>query len=1079
MSNYVGLHRHTSASFLDGFGRPKQIAERLVELGQSAGACTDHGSIWAHAEFNKELRKRDIKPIFGAELYHSRNMHEWAAGKDGSDQRKVRRRRSEISHQTVLAKTQKGYRNLLQLVTASWAEGYYLAPTIDWDALVRHQEGLVVLSGCVIGQLSKWINAGKPELAHQWADWLRNRIENYYIEIIPCTSLKISQTACLALWQIAKELHIPTVITDDAHFPCASDYPAQDAMLCVQTGSNINDPDRLKLGDIYYHCSFDDIMARARQVLVGVPEAELVAAAERSVQIAETCNVELPVAKGPKFSVSKDETALTVLWDWVQEGKAYRRSLELLPEEGTPEWKVYQDREAYELDIIHHHDFANYFLIVADLARWANGNDYWCIARGSAGGSLICWYLGITQIDPITWDLPVERFIDYSRADMPDIDLDFDTRHRQKAFDYLTEKYGKDRCAHIAALSTYRARQAVRDIGKVYKVPSKILDALIALIPEKGNADEGLKATGFLEELFANHEEIKAILAEYPALKLAARLEGQLRQSTVHAAGFVVDSNPLTETVAIVGKPGGTPVISVDKDFAALQGLLKIDVLSVDMLSIIAETLEMIGKDRDWLYRIRLDDEKTYALLATGANMGIFQLQGSAAGKLLPQVAPQNFNEFAAIFALARPGPLKSGGAQEFIDRKHGRVAPPNYDPRIWDIVKESYGTIIYQEQVMRITHQIGGMEWKDVHAIRKLISKSVGKNAMLPYKEKLIGGAKQKEVPIAQVEHIWAQCEAAGNYIFNAAHAKQYAQVGYWSAYLKTHYPAEYTCVYARYEQDDVRRNRMFQEFRVRGGKFTLLDPNRSEVTFSVLDGNTICGGFANIKGMGEQVAKTLVACQPYKDWGAFFSALPPNVRLPFSHTGIDTPSGLNTDVVLTLAPWFIEVRLSDEEKTKAINFGCRPMAQLPEIVSERLEFSHVRLMGRVTDIVYTDLVADAKKYGKEPPKKGTPTIRASVFLADETGTCELTFSAWKWEKLTRDAMKNLLAGDGEGLGNTWIVDAAISDDRTRLFGDNAICVRVKPITDMPLPAGLKPRARATEEELRQLSAQLRLPEV
>lgn len=1073
MIEYIGLHRHSTYSFLDGMGTPAQIAARLQELKQPAGAITDHGTVFGHADFAQAMDKAGLKAIYGCEFYHAEPMIHVPDGKG-----KATRGANSNAHLTILAKNERGYRNLLALSTASYLDGFYGKPRIDWHRVIRHQEGLVVLSGCVLGQLSKWIINGEDDKAYTSLQILRDHIEHFYVEIIPCPGLDISDTACKVLWQFAEQLKIPRVITDDAHFPRPEDHAAQDAMLCIGLAKTVAERDAIekekgkgiKLADYHYHCSGAEILDRAQLVLGHVPEADLRVAIQESVKIAALCDVELPRGKGPIYPVPSGWTDWNLLHNWINEGKNRSRKLGLLPEPFSEEWNVYEDRLTYELEILRHHGFQNYFLLVADIVRWAQKENIFVLARGSAGGSLICWYLGITQLDPIRFGLPVERFIDKSRPDMPDIDLDFDSRHRTRVFAYLTEKYGAAHCAHIAALSTYRAKQSVRDIGRCFSIPGEVVEKVIELVPESLDADEGIKSRGILERVFAENAQIQPLLKRHPRLRLAAKLEGQIRHQTIHAAGFVIDARPLTEVVGIVQTPKTVPVVSVDMNFAQALGLIKVDSLSVDMLAVLAECLELLGKPHNWLATLPLDDDPTYDMLGKGYNTGVFQLQGSSAGRVLQQLEVRSFEEFVAVCGLCRPGPLQSGGTALYVERKHGRAPMPDYHPLIMQHLASKFGIILYQEQVMMLMRDVGGFDWATVHKIRKLISKSGGAQAMEVYRPDFMAHAGSVGVPLEQAEEVFAMCAKSGNYLFNAAHNYEYGMIGYFTAYLKCHHPAQFAACYVKYETDDTRRQRMLQEFRSQGGKFILLDPNRSGEGFRVLDEQTILGGFSDIRGIGPELARDLVARQPYRSWTDFFRSLPPGLREQLQACGVESGQ-LDLDVVLQIASWFIDIRFNEFEFSQFRRFGCRPMRDLPEIMAPESPHAKVRLMGRLIAIELSDAAQAAKKYGRKAPAKGQPTIRAEVTMADPTGICTITFSPRIWRQL---AEGKKLMHDTDGVGDTWIVECSIANDRQRLFADNAIQIRRKAIIDpQPLP-GVKRTRRITIEEMQDEADQL-----
>jgi len=1042
--DFVDLHTHSTYSFLDGMGTPEQIAARVHELGQLGAGLTDHGNIFGHVDFYHALKAKELKPILGMEAYLVQDVKEKGEKKESADKQKKGKARAEYSHITVLAANATGYQNLLKLSTISYEYKYYV-PRIDWELLARHQEGLVVLSGCVIGQLSKWILAGKEDVAFAQVEWLRQHIENFYIEIVPCPDLDLSTTSCPVLWKIARELALPVVFTSDAHFPRPDDWKTENAMVAISTGHAADDPERpIRLPAYHYRCPVEDIYARAKACLPEAPEEEICAAIRRSRDIADLCNVELPKSSGPIFQVPHGFDADSLLVKWIEEGKAYRRSLGLLPDLDTILWRDYLEREAYELDIIRHFGFQNYFLIVADLVRWSNGRGHWCIARGSCGGSLLCWYLQISQVDPVNFDLPVERFIDKTRPELPDIDLDFDSRYRDDAFSYLEAKYGKENCAHIANLSRFRAKQAIADVANAFGLPQKAAEELRALVPEATDADEGIKATGVLKRLFETNEKARALLAKYPDFAVAAEIEGQCRQSSVHACGFVVDSRPLDQTCALLLQADGTRVVSVDKEAAPQIGLLKIDVLSVDRMTAISETLEMIGWTHDDLYRLPLDDAKTYELLCKGFHIGVHQLQGQAAGRLLLQVQPQNFDDFMSISALARPGPLQSGGAEDFVRRRRGLERLPAYHPIIDRIVGKTLGVILYQEQVMRLGWNVGNFPTPDVHKLRKLISKSGGKDAIAPYEPAYLEGAKANGIPQEEAVHFWEQAEKAGNYLFNQAHNCQYALIGYWCAYLKAHYPAEFTCASARLEGGDPKkktkaRQELLREYQQFGGKVKLLDPNRSKRSFEVLDKETILGGFQNLQGCGPAFTVKLLEQQPFESWEQFYEAVPTVIREKVRRLGLET-GVLDTDLVLTLAPWFPSVTFLDFELKEFKKHKCNTIGSVLNCLRAGQNLTRARLLGRMILVEESDMFVAAKKYGRKAPKAEART-RATVTLADPTGSITVSVNAKQWHEFTTKA--DILRGEHGGVGNTVLFDVSYHDKSEKFYVEDAKLIR------------------------------------
>lgn len=1040
---YFELHAHSHFSALDGLGTPEQVAARLQELGQTGTATTEHGTILSHIPFEQTFRAANLLPVFGIELYMVRDRAEHVAGRNAASAKKGN---VKLNHLTVLAETQHGYRNLLRLFDISSKEGYRGKPAVDWDDVVRHQEGLVVLSGCVGGMLAsilyppedkekakKWEAERAMEMARKWLIWLMGSIERFYAEIVPCPGLGISHESCPRIWTLAQELGIPAVLTSDAHFPCPEDHAAEDLMVAIQTHKKLRDPERrLKIPACHFHTTGEEVVRRAQTVVPSASREELIEAASRTVEIANRCQIELPRSKGPVFAVPTGMTVSEQLCDWVEEGWEYRKGLGLLPEPESDLWYKYRSRITYELDIIFHHSFQSYFLIVADLVRWAHRERRWCVARGSCGGSLVCWLLGITQIDPIRFKLPVERFIDKTRTDYPDIDCDFDARYQDAAREYLERKYGKERCAQIAALSTFRPKQAVIDAVKALNDPAygrdrltpEVGERLIKLLPEL-DQEGGIKAKGLLKQLFETNDEAKALLRDYPSLRLASEIEGQVRQQTIHAAGFVVDGEDLSNLVGIMTLRDGSRVITCDMGYAARQGFLKIDVLSVEMMSAVSETLEAIGKDHDWLYQIPLDDPITYDLLSRGLNTGIFQMKGGAAGQLLTQVKPSQFTDLIALAALARPGPLQSGGAAEYVDRKHGRERVPDYHPRVKEVVGDTFGVVIYQEQVMGLM-RVAGFDWPDVHKIRKLVSKSGGTAALDNYHPAYLEGMCQAGVPEREAEHFWLQCQKAGNYVFPKAHGATYAQHAYWTAYLKAHHPGAFYCASLNHEKKEEYRLKLVAEFRRLGGQVELLHFNESGLGFTSPRENVILGGLSNLRGIGPELSRRIIAHRPYRDWLHFLRTIPDAAATAIAATKVHKGE-VDPEVALALASWFGCFEYLSIEQEAFRMKACHRVADVIDALEQGCAPRPARLLGRVTDCV------------REPGKKGGE--RCELTITDPTGSIPVLFAAWRWSEV--EQYRDPLRGNPDGIGNSLYIVATPASDGGRIFGDDAVWLR------------------------------------
>jgi DNA polymerase-3 subunit alpha len=998
----------------------------VLELQQSHVACCDHGTIAGHHDFQQEATKAGLRPLLGVEAYYVEDVT--LLGQDkGGDRRKGEQEALKRAHLTLIPQTQVGYRNLLALVSESFTH-YHRKPLVDRQMLARHCErDMLVLSGCVIGHPSQLINLGRVDEAAAWLAWMQAHVEHFLVEIIPCPGLGISEAACPVLWRLARQLEIPLVVTSDAHAPRPEDMAAQDTLLAVNLGQRVNDPHRsVKLPTYHHRCSGEEILARCQAVLPGVPTIELVAAIERSVALAERCVAECPKGSGVRFTVPAGfGSAVEMLRKLAWQGLKRITEDKSLAVVGT-----YHQRLERELTVVCEKQFADYFLVVADLVREMRARHILIVPRGSAGGSLLLHCLGVTVVDPIKHNLPFERFLDQTRADLPDIDLDLQHDRRHEAFEYLEAKYGVAHVAHVATLSRFGARQALLDVGKAYDLPEKVMHHAATLVPEGEDQGAGLHDYGVLARLFETSEKAQKLLTYCPQLAIAAQLEGQVRQFSVHAGGALLDDRPLAEVVAVGARPGKERTAQVDMATAAAQGLLKIDLLGSRTLTAVAETLQALGKSPEWLYALPLEDPAVLAMLAQGQNLGIFQLQGRAAGNILRELQPANFEEFTAVSALARPGPLQSGGVKRFVARKWGREEMPTLIPELQAILGLTYGTVVYQEQAMALA-QLAGLPIEDVHKIRKLASKSGGADAIEAYRKPLGLGWYQAGVPVAQVIEAFLQVKKAANYLFCEAHACQYAYLGAWTGYLKVHHPGLFTAALCRHVGNldpDERRFALLREFLERGGRVSLLNPTdpAADFTHDPVDPWRVRGGLVSLRGCAAKSAAKVLRLAP-RGWQELLAALPKTVREPLA--AVVTPAGLDSDVLQHLACWYPLRPLTPPERAYREQLGLQPIRW------REVRDDSVTVLGRVTERSLIDLAVQAKKYGSQPPAPGEPRLKLRCTLTDESGSVDVGFSAKAWK---RHQTARLLDGPGLGLGNTWLVRCWQAPDG-RLYAQEA----------------------------------------
>lgn len=850
MVDFCHLHVHSSFSFLDGYGLPHQILSRVREIGHKAIAITDHGNIWSHTPFWMEQKKNypEINFIPGCEFYFV---------DDATD--KTSRKRYHI---TVMAKNSDGLVNLHKLNNKAYFDGFYYKPRIDWHDLAAYGRNLVVLSGCTgSGLLIQHLD--DPEYIEKCMAFGKKHFgDDFYIEISPINKYKEQVQKMIT---IAKEYGVKAVSTTDAHFPTPKDYVAEDLMVCIGTKATYNDPSRLKLMPELY--LFDGIEAEQRgKEIYGDGWQEYF---ENTLEIASKCNVERILSGQKQFPLpDKYETAESYLEHQIQIGIT-KRELEKLPNWVTE----YKPRIDYELNLILNKGFANYLLMIQDLILWAKQRMLVGAARGSVAGSLVAYVLEITEVDPIPFGLMFERFIDITRYDPPDIDIDFPDEKRHIVFDYIEQKYGSDYVSQFGTISYFKPKIALWDVRRAYNLPFKEAGELAKLTIERSSADA--RATFCLNDTFAMFDRSKAILKQYPLFKNAAKLEGQIRQTGVHAAAVIVSEKPLIEIAGSVpGKNKTGHILCIDKHSSEELGLLKIDVLGLKQLTIFENILTMINKPYEWLYKLPLDDEKTFKVLQQHRFCGIFQFEGDAVKMVSKQVNPDSFINVSEISALARPGALHCGGTTKYIEFRawekgydNPNKKKPYYEhPLLKELAGDTYGIVIYQEQVLKILTQLGRMDWKDSADLRKGMSKSKGVEFFNQYKDKFLTGAAENGVDPEAASHIWDNVCTFGSWAFNKSHSVSYGLLSYWCAYLKANYPDEFYVCTLQKENDTEAIKKIIREWVEIGGKFQIFDIEKSGINFTIHD-DGIYGGWTNIKGIGEKQAKKILSAKPWKN--------------------------------------------------------------------------------------------------------------------------------------------------------------------------------------------------------------------
>ncbi len=844
-SRFVHLHCHTEYSLLDGANKIDKMFERIKALKQPAVAMTDHGNMFGAVEFYREAISHGIKPIIGCEMYVAPTSRFERKGVDKGP-------KEYNNHLILLAMNKEGYRNLCKLVSLGYMEGFYYKPRIDKDLLKELNGGLIALSACLQGEVSQALSAGNPEKARAAAEsYLSIFGERYYIEIQD-NKLAEQEKVNRLLVELARDLSVPVVATNDCHYGERDDYQAHDVLLCVQTGKTVEEENRLKLEtDELFLKSADEI----KRGFDYCPEA-----VERTIEIADRCNVEMEFGKYhfPTFTPPKEISLDDYLDELAHSGLEERLQGVTDPEVR----KNYNERLEYELGVIKRMQFPGYFLVVADFINYAKQHGIPVgPGRGSSAGSLVAYALKITDLDPIRHVLLFERFLNPERRSMPDIDVDFCIRGRAQVIQYVKDKYGADRVAQIATFGTLKAKAAIKDVGRALGLSFAETDAIAKLIPAaKQGFDypltESIKMEPRLADLMKNDARVGNLMQH------ALRLEGLVRHASTHAAGVVLSNLPLVDHLPLfVDKEGGI-VTQFDMSCVEKIGLVKFDFLGLKTLTLIHDCLKLIETtrgDRIDITRLALDDKPTYRTLCNGNTTGIFQLESTGIREMTVKIRPNCFEDLVAILALYRPGPLDSGMAEEYIKRKHGKEKIKYLHPLLEPVLRDTYGVIVYQEQVMQIAQVLGGYTMGDADILRRAMGKK-DPEEMAAQRERFIEGAQKKKIDAKGATEIFDQMETFARYGFNKSHSAAYALVSYQTAYLKTHYPVEFMAALMTSEMGDTDKViKNLAECRDKDIEVLAPDINESRSDFTPV-GEKIRFGLAAVKNVGEKAVEVIL---------------------------------------------------------------------------------------------------------------------------------------------------------------------------------------------------------------------------
>ena len=848
--SFIHLHNHSEYSILDGGIRVADLVDAAFKYKMPAVALTDHGNIFGAVSFFKEAKNKGIKPILGCEVY--------VAPKSRLEKR-VDGRESIHFHLLLLVKDEKGYKNLCHLITKGYLEGFYYRPRVDKEILAEHSQGLIALSSCLKGEvaflLGKGLEKDAEETAAQYASIFPG---NYYIELQD-HGLKLQQEVNPKLVRLARTLNLPLVATNDVHYYHKDDAESHEVLLCIQTNKKISDQDRIRFGTTEFYFKSGQEMA---QLFREVPEA-----IENTARIASECEFSFP-AHGyflPQFKPPEGKTLQEYFEEVSRQGFEDRmRGLVEKRNKGLLSYSIedYKERLEREIKLIAKMGFEGYFLIVWDLIRMARANGIPVgPGRGSAAGSLLAYSLGITDIDPLEYDLLFERFLNPERISLPDIDIDFCGRRREEVIAYVTRKYGQENVSQIITFGTMAARAAIRDVGRALEVPLPEVDRIAKMIPFGPDVkiETAINTVPPLKELRDKNTKIAHLLS------IAQKVEGQVRHPSIHAAGIVITPKPLTEYLPLYQSVKGEITTQFPMEDIEAIGLLKMDLLGLRNLTVIQDALELIEKDlgdKIDMKHIPLDDPKTFDLFKAGLTDGVFQFESHGMKELLRSYKPDNFRDLIALNALYRPGPLKSGMTADFVKRKHHPDQISYEIPELEPVLKETRGIIVYQEQVMKIATELAGFSLAEADMLRKAMGKKVAE-IMRAQKQNFIKGAKKKGI-ISQdkATKLFEQIKNFAEYGFNKSHSAAYAALAYQTAYLKAHYPFHFMAALITSEAERGATSQVVKyinECQEMGIQVLPPDINESDFNFTVSQ-DSVRFGLSAVKNVGEAAARALV---------------------------------------------------------------------------------------------------------------------------------------------------------------------------------------------------------------------------
>lgn len=935
MEDFVHLHVHTEYSLLDGASQIDKLLSQAKELKMPALAITDHGVMYGALEFYQKAKKLGIKPIIGCEVYVApRSRWDKQAKIDDKNY-----------HLVLLAENMIGYKNLLKLVSMGWTEGFYYKPRVDKEILAKYSQGLIALSGCLAGEIAQHIleqqYSRAKEITLQYRDIFGQ--DNFFLEIQD-HGLPEQKILNKHLTALAKELNIPLIATNDLHYIRKEDASIHDVLLCIQTGTTVEEENRLKFTGQEFYLKTGREMA---DMMAFLPEA-----LENSIKIANRCNVSL------------DFEGFHLPYYEVPEGYTLESYLEELCLQGIKEKykELTGDIEKqldYELDVIKRMGYSAYFLIVWDFINYAKTKGiYVGPGRGSAAGSLVSYALGITEIDPLQYNLLFERFLNPERVSMPDIDVDFCYQRRDEVIDYVVEKYGKDKVAQITTFGTMAARAAIRDVGRALNYPLAQVDKIAKLVPAELDItlDKALTTVVELRQLYQQDPQVKYLL------DTAKALEGSARHASVHAAGVVISRDSLTDHVPLSKIGEGIATTQYSMGNLEKLGLLKMDFLGLRTLTVLGECVALVEENQGIkinLHSIPLDDQKVYQMLAKGDTAGVFQLESSGMRSLIQQMKPGQIEDIIALLALYRPGPLGSGMVEDFVKRKQGQLPIEYLHPLLEPILKETYGIFVYQEQIMRCAQELAGFTLGQADLLRRAMGKK-DPETMAKQKEVFMEGARIKGIDPKLAEKIFDLMAHFAGYGFNKSHSAAYGIISYQTAYLKAHYPCEYMAALLTSVMDHVEKVAFYLEVARQMGLGVLPpDVNQSSINFTVSQ-DSIRFGLAAIKNVGRSAIENILEVREKE--GDFISFLDFCQRVDsrsvnkkvienLIRVGAFSSLGLNRATLLTNMDRCLDwahIKQKEKESGQVSLFSLteNPEEEMPLLIREELVSSQILAM-------------------------------------------------------------------------------------------------------------------------------------